>query len=239
MEILAHHSTAYALRTKFALAAPALRAAAAELWRPRGLDRRYPEYLVAMHGVVRASVPLMELAARRCVERESRDPVAGPLRGYLERHVEEERDHDEWLLDDLAALGADPERILARQPSPIVARLVGAQYYWIAHHHPVALLGYIAVLEENSPTVRLADWIVRAAGVPEAAVRTVREHADLDPGHTDEIFALLDALPLTRSQASGVAISGLHTIDALAELLTRLSRTSLARQHRTGTELGP
>ena len=29
-------------------------------------------------------------------------------------------------------------------PSPAVAALVGSQYYWLLHHHPVALLGFVA-----------------------------------------------------------------------------------------------
>jgi hypothetical protein len=66
---------------------------------------------------------------------------------YLERHIEEERHHDEWTLDDLAAVGIEPAQTLAIRPTANVAALVGAQYYWILHHHPVALLGYMATLE--------------------------------------------------------------------------------------------
>jgi hypothetical protein len=219
-------SIAGALRTKFGLAAPALRAAAAELWQLPGLGQRYPEYLRTMHGVIRASVPLMELAARRCADLGTRDPVAGPLRGYLEEHIAEEVGHDGWLLADLAALGADPTQPLREQPSPIVARLVGAQYYWIEHHHPVALLGYIAVMEGNAPAVWFADWIVSTTGVPEAAIRTLREHADLDPGHADAVFDLLDALAVTAAQATAVAVSGLYTMDALMALFAHIVRVS-------------
>lgn len=212
------------LRTKFAQAAPALRAASAELWLAPGLGRRYPAYLRAMHGVVRTSVPLMELAARRCAELGPGDPVCAPLRRYLETHVAEEHGHDDWLSADLAVLGGDPAAALAEPPSPAVARLVGAQYYWIEHHHPVALLGYIAVLEGNAPTAALADWITSAGGLPDAAVRTVREHADLDAGHTEAVFELFDALPLTAAQLNAVAISGLHTAHALTALYAHLLR---------------
>ena len=225
MDLSTNPSTAVALRTKFAQAAPALRAASAELWRTPGIGRRYPEYLRTMHGVLRASVPLMESAARRCAERGPADPVAGPLRDYLERHVDEERGHDDWLLTDLAALGCDAQEAAAAQPSPAVARLVGAQYYWIEHHHPVALLGYIAVTEANAPSALLADRIVREAGVPEAAVRTVREHAALDCGHTDAVFDVLDTLPLTAVQANAVAVSGLATADALLTLFAHVARS--------------
>jgi hypothetical protein len=215
-------SDAAVLRATFALAAPALRAASADLWRRPGLTERYPEYLRVMHGVIRASVPLMELAVRRCVALGPDDPVAAPLHAYLRQHIVEESGHDDWLLTDLAALGADPTRPLTEHPPAVVARLVGAQYYWIEHHHPVALLGYIAILEGNAPTVRLADWLSSAVGLPAAAVRTVREHAELDTGHTDAVYDLLDELPLTVDQTNVVAVSGLHTADALMALFAHI-----------------
>jgi hypothetical protein len=212
-----------ALRITLAQGAPALRAAAADLWRRPGLSGRYPAYLLAMHGVIRASVPLMELARRRCSERGPDDPVAAALHDYLGRHIIEETGHDDWLLSDLAALGCDARDQAAGPPLPAVARLVGPQYYWIEHHHPVTLLGYIVVLEANAPAVRLADWIVSQARVPERAVRTVREHADLDGGHRDEAYALLDRLPLSRAQTKAVTVSALATMDALIGLFTRIS----------------
>jgi hypothetical protein len=224
-------STGAAVRTKFAQAAPALRGAAADVWRLPGLKRRYPEYLRAMHGVIRASVPLMEFAARRCAELAGTDPVAGLLRPYLIRHSAEERGHDDWLLADLAALGCDPGRLLAEQPSPAVARLVGPQYYWIDHHHPVALLGYIAVMEGNAPAVSLGGWIVSRTGAPASAVRTIREHAELDSGHTDAVFELLDRLPLSSAQATAIATSGLYTVDALIALFADIVQAA----HRRGS----
>jgi hypothetical protein len=215
--------SAEALRVKLGQAAPAVQAATARLWQQAGLRPRYAEYLRVMHGVIRASVPLMERAAQLCVARGPADPAAGPVREYLEAHIREERGHDDWLLADLAALGAEPAETLAAQPPPAVARLVGPQYYWIEHYHPVALLGYIAVMEANAPAPWLAGWIQAAAGVPQAAVRTVREHAALDPGHAGQVLALVDSCPLTQAQERAIAVSGLATVHALVDLLDGLA----------------
>jgi hypothetical protein len=214
------------VRITLELTKPALQAASARLWQLPGLAHRYPAYLCAMHGVIRASVPLMELAAQRCADRAADDPVAGPLRQYLLRHIEQERGHDDWLLADLAALDCDLPRRVAAQPSPTVAQLAGAQYYWIEHYHPVALMGYIAVLEGNAPTPELGDWIVRTAGIPEGAVRTVREHAELDARHAEAAFHLLEALPLTAAQKNAVTISGLHTAETLIRLFADVVRAT-------------
>ena len=59
-----------------------------------------------------------------------------------------------------AGTGQNRWSILTRPPSPTVAAAVGAQYYWILHYHPVALLGYVATLEGTLPTVELLDDLV-------------------------------------------------------------------------------
>ncbi|CAL9363315.1 hypothetical protein [Streptomyces sp. enrichment culture] len=206
-----------ALRTKLAPTTPVLRAATAALWRPAGLRGRYLRYLAAMHPLVRASVPLLERAAERCAELD--DPAAGRLGAYCLRHAEEERDHDTWLLEDLAAAGAAP----AAAAHPVVVELVGAQYYRIEHEHPVTLLGYIAVLEGNAPGPRLADRLAAGTGLPDAAFRTVREHAELDGGHLAGLHHTLDELALTPGQQTAVSVTALHTADLLARLFLSLA----------------
>ncbi|GGY95915.1 hypothetical protein GCM10010327_27960 [Streptomyces nitrosporeus] len=213
------------LRVALRLLDGGLRGAMDRLWRPEDLLPRYRTYLCAMHAVVRASVPLMLRARERALLLEScGDPVAGPLAGYLAEHIREEEGHDAWLLEDLAAAGAAGEDALLPMPPPAVAALAGPQYYWIEHHHPVALLGYIAVLEGYAPAPGLTSRITAATGLPETALRTVREHAVLDTGHLDELYTLLDRLPLTRAQEADVTVSAMHSLDALTRLFVRLGR---------------
>lgn len=217
---------AAALRVKLFLTRPALRSAGAALWSPEDLTARYVTYLCAMHAVIRASVPLLHRAAERCRQLAPDDPVAQPLRRYLLRHMQEELGHDRWLLDDIAAAGGDPAQPLREPAAPVVARLVGAQYYWVEHHHPVTLLGYIAVLEGNAPDARLGDRLAAMTGLPAAAFRTVRAHAELDVGHCAELDQLLDELPLTAAHSAAIAVSALHTVDALVALFARLAPPS-------------
>ncbi|WNI26333.1 iron-containing redox enzyme family protein [Streptomyces sp. ITFR-16] len=211
------------LRAQLSLVQPVLRTAAARMWHAdAGLPGRYRHYLRAMHQVIRASVPLMERAAARC-EALPHDPVAPPLARYLRAHAEEERGHDDWLLTDAAAAGTTPGALTAPTPPAHIAALVGAQYYWIEHSHPVALLGYIAVLEGNAPAPGLAARLARETGLPHAAFETVRLHADLDDGHSADLDRLIDRLPLDPAQRSLVAVSALHTVAALAELFDRIA----------------
>ncbi len=132
-------------------------AASGAFWSHPELPGLFADYLVRTHSIIRASVPLMETARARAEELAAHDDVAADLATYLAHHIREERHHDDWLLDDLEALGVARDAVLARMPSPTVAALVGSQYYWIRHYHPVALLGYIAVLEGTPPVAEHVD----------------------------------------------------------------------------------
>jgi hypothetical protein len=210
-----------ALRTKLQLALPVLDQVTQRLWQPTELAERYLDYLVAMHAMIRASVPLMRAAQRRCTELPG-DPVATALAGYYARHIGEELHHDDWLLADLAAAGRDPTVWLADPPSATVATLVGAQYYWLHHYHPVCLLGYIAVLEGNAPPTWLAGQLADWTRLPPAAFRTLHHHALADLEHSADFDAFLDCLALPANLQQAVAISALSTVAGFADVLARL-----------------
>ncbi|MFD7639219.1 iron-containing redox enzyme family protein [Kitasatospora sp. NPDC059795] len=210
-----------ALNARLALVAPALHRASARLWRPDGdLTGRYRRYLWAMHAVTTASVPLLERAASACSRWD--DGWAPSLAAYFAGHAEEERGHDAWLLADLVAAG-EPTGEPRPLPPPLVVELAGAQYYRIEHRHPATLLGYLAVLEGHAPSPVLAGVLAARTGLPEAAFRTLREHADLDADHVAEVERQLDRLPLTADQRTEVAVSALHTAGILARLFDQLA----------------
>jgi pyrroloquinoline quinone (PQQ) biosynthesis protein C len=167
-------------------------------------------------------VPLTEAALARTRELPVKDPLAEPLASYLEEHVGEELHHDETLLDDLDVLGVDRASVVERMPSPAVAALVGSQYYWIRHYHPVAFLGYVAVMEGYPPTPELIETLVERTGYPRAAFQTFAEHAELDPGHRDHLDRIVDGLSLTPAQETVLAISAMTTAELAARALEEL-----------------
>jgi hypothetical protein len=188
----------------------------------------YPEYLFNMHCVIRASVPLMETARDRATQLGESDEVAAGLASYLEKHIPEEHDHDVWLLDDLAALGRDSSSMLARPPTPTVAAAVGAQYYWVLHYHPVAVLGYIALLEGYPPSPEMVEELASRTGFPRAAFHTLSAHAELDPGHREEMDAALDELPLTPEQTTVLGLSAMASVRLLAQAIDEVGEASPA-----------
>lgn len=205
------------LRRTLELALPLFAVTGRRLWEHPRIRDLYPEYLVATHGVIRASVPLMERALERAQALDG--PAAAGLAEYLEHHLDEERGHDDWLLEDLEVLGRSREEVLARAPSASVAALVGAQYYWIEHYHPVALLGYIGLLEGYPPTIGDVDALMTRTGYERDAFRTLIRHAELDPLHRDDFDEMLDRLPLSPEQSAVIGLSGLHSINAFTRVV--------------------
>jgi hypothetical protein len=210
------------LRGALELLLPAMADVGRRFWHHTELARLYPRYLVAVHTVIRASVPLM-VEARRVTEESYVDTPAGPmLAAYLAKHIPEETSHDDWLLDDLERLGLPRSVALTHVPSPTVAAMVGAQYYYIHHVHPAVLLGYIAVLEGYPPAEELATTAAERTGLPLEAFRTLRKHANLDPHHRRDLDDMYDALPLEPELRAVVRANAMRTADHLVQLVAEI-----------------
>lgn len=165
----------------------------------------------------RAAVSVLEAAAAGLESKRGEDPLAVGLLGFLKDFILEETGHDEWALEDLEALGISRREVLARTPPPTLAALVGAQYYWIAHHHPVAILGFCFVTESSPPRVAEIEDLILRTGLPRTAFRTLLRHAAIDLKHGPEVERLLDRLPLTGPHLSTIGVSMAHTLNCMAD----------------------
>jgi len=216
----ATHSEALAFN--LSLTSPAYDRAKRRFWRHPRLAELFPHYLLRLHGMVRASIPLMETAVAEARRLAPTDPVAGALVDYFAEHIDEEMNHDVWLLEDLDSIGIPTERVLGQIPSPLVASVVGMQYYYARHQHPVALLAYQALLEGNPPTNAHLDEVRVRTGLPASAFRTLELHGDRDIEHRAELFALIDRLPLTPEQQALIGVNASWTQHLLSESLTEM-----------------
>jgi hypothetical protein len=177
----------------------------------------YIDYLVTTYSIIRASVPLMRAAYEQCKSMKKENRMV-ELQAYYEKHIQEELYHDEWLLEDLQSIGQRREIALTHEPPQEIAELVGSQYYWIYHWHPVCLLGYISVLEGNPPKMETILKLKDSTGFPDSAFRTLIKHSTLDPHHRDDLNTLLDTLPLSPLQEKWVTSNSLYTANKLWEI---------------------
>ena len=215
------------LRLKVELAAPALALPGRILLKHPQAKDLFPRFLAAGYPVAEAMVPLMEAALGRAREAAPQDPVADGLVGYLERHIPEEMHGDEpggATLDDLAELGINPDFLRSEPPAPQVAALIGAQYYWIFHRHPVALLGFLE-LEAFHPDGPTLERLIETTGLPREGFRQLLIHSKLDVVHARDLHRLLDALPLEPWHEQLIGLSALQTIRLLTEALMEVVRS--------------
>jgi hypothetical protein len=137
------------------------------------------ENLKFLHAVMVASEPLLEAALKM--------PLLASVHDYYAEHLKEERHHADWLREDLASIDVKTALIDWR-----AARVVGAQYYLIHHVSPVALLGYIAVLECRPAPMAQIEQLEALHG--KALLRTMRYHAEHDIEHGKALLDLIDTI---------------------------------------------
>jgi len=165
----------------------------------------------------------MRLALQRSRELADADEVAAAAAEYLARHIEEEKDHDAWLLEDIAVCGISDDKVRSKLPGPVVAALLGAQAFWILQEHPVAVFGYLAAVEGDPPTHVHLNQIRIQTGYPEEAFRCLREHADADVLHQAELRAAIDGMPLAARHHQLLALSAFETIAGLTRFFDVLN----------------
>lgn len=182
--------------------------------RTRDIKAWLHNYLLQSHSQMRASVPLMQTALTKCKD----DKLGRELQSYYSLHSLEEADHDLWVLEDLESIGVQRAECLSRKPSEEMAELVGSQYYWIYHFHPVILLGYIGVIEGNPPKKEAIDKLQRLTGYPDSAIRTMLKHSDLDVKHKQDLDDLLDSLSLDRQHKDWILANAAYTASKLRDI---------------------
>jgi hypothetical protein len=177
----------------------------------------FKNYLITMHFIMRSSVPLMQTAYEICKKNKTSELIRKTTKYFCD-HIQEELNHDEWLIDDLETIGISRQHVMTLKPPNVVAELVGSQYYWIYHFHPICLLGYIAFLEGNPPEKETVDELKNITGYPETAFRTIAKHSYLDPNHRNDMNLLLDSLPLTIQQQEWIISNAVYSANKFNQI---------------------
>ena len=197
-------------------------------WNDHDLPRLLPSFLIQAYCVMRSGLTLMTVARDRALALPE-DVVARDLAAYLQVHIEEELGHDQWLFDDICSLGLEEKEVVRAQPCAAVVNLVGAQYFWMTHVHPVAVMGYLILMEGYAPLTSQLEEIQARSKAPATAFRCLKRHADDDPGHLADLNKALDSMPLSVEQVQAVGMCAFAAIEGLAAMFEELaaSRTKI------------
>lgn len=136
--------------------------------------------LIFVHNVISASEGLLRAACDRSI---------GELKAYFADHLKEEAGHAFWLRNDLATANIN---VAALPALPEAVAMAGSQYYLIHHVDPVALLGYMAVLECFPVDTEALEKLEEIHG--KTLCRTLRYHAEHDISHGSDVLDEVDLL---------------------------------------------
>jgi len=219
------------IRAKIRLFGGLLGQVAHSFWTHPQFPRIYREYIYQSHSIIRASVPLMQAAEKACqIPEHAADPALRGFGDYLRHHIPEELGHHEWIVNDGVAMGLDRQAILHRLPKESATQLVGVQYYWIHHYNPIALAGFIAAMEGNPPPAEFFEEIAERNHLPLKCFSSFLYHAKIDPQHTRDLDAVLDALPLSPAHLELIGLSSLRTIRMMTGIMQDIIESGLSAQ---------
>lgn len=102
---------------------------------------RYRKLLTELYHVVWHFNPVCAAAASRMPDEQR------TVRYFLYEHMHEESGHEEWVLNDLEAMGLAREDAQAVVPSVFIATLCGYNYWSADRRHPCSALGMMYALE--------------------------------------------------------------------------------------------
>jgi hypothetical protein len=163
----------------------------------------YRAFLAQAFYHVRHTVPLMMACGARLPSR------LEWLRAAVCEYIDDEYGHEQWILNDLRACGADADAVRDGSPGLPIELMVAYLYDLIARGNPVGLFGMVNVLEGTSIALatRAAGTIQQRLALPDTAFSYLSSHGSLDVGHMDTYRKLMDRLEAPEDQAAVIKAS--------------------------------
>jgi pyrroloquinoline quinone (PQQ) biosynthesis protein C len=152
---------------------------------------RYRRLLLELYHVVWHFNPVCAAAASR-IEDSHRQ-----VRYHLYEHMHEESGHEEWVMNDLEAVGVQRSDTRAYRPSPFTLALNGYNYWAADRRHPCSVLGMLYALEViasvyGGPFASAIKESLLLEG--EQGVSFIGSHATMDAEHMVGLRKILDTV---------------------------------------------
>lgn len=152
---------------------------------------RYRHLLLELYHVVWHFNPLSAAAASRMPD------AFRNVRYFLYEHMQEEAGHEQWVVNDLEAIGTPPALTAASPASIDTLALVGYNYWAAERRHPCSVLGMLYALEVIA-SVYGGTFAGAMRGAllldGDAGVSFIASHATLDQAHMAELRQVLNTV---------------------------------------------
>ena len=152
---------------------------------------RYRKLLLELYHVVWHFNPVCAAAASRISDQHKQ------VRYFLYDHMKEEKGHEDWVLNDLAAMGVEAAAALRHKPGPHMLALNGYNYWSADRLHPCAALGMLYALEVIASVYGgpISAAITESLMLQdERGISFISSHATLDAEHMADLRVVLNTI---------------------------------------------
>jgi pyrroloquinoline quinone (PQQ) biosynthesis protein C len=189
-------------------------------------QQEYVAFLTEAFHHVSHTVPLlMAVGSRLPMEKES-------FRVAIAEYIEEELGHQEWILNDIAACGGDPESVRRGQPDAATELMVAYAYDTVMRRNPMGFFGMVFVLEGTSISLATmaAEIIQTRLGLPKKAFSYLLSHGSLDQEHMVFFENLMNTIedPRDRDDIVHAARRFYHLYGNIFRSIDQVDRSQLA-----------
>lgn len=163
----------------------------------------YIAYLTEAYHHVRHTVRfLMAMGVRLSEEKKW-------LHDAISEYIEEEKGHEEWILNDVQAAGGDKEKARKAIPNLETQVLVAYNYDYISRKNPVGFLGMVFMLESTSIQIANhgADAVKTKLDLPQTAFTYLYSHGALDIEHMKFFEGLVNKITDPEDQAAIIEVA--------------------------------
>lgn len=171
----------------------------------KGLSlERYRKFLLELYHVVWNFNPICAAAASRLTDKHKN------IRYFLYEHMEEEKGHEDWVLNDLEVMGVTRSQALSYIPSMQILGMNGYNYWAADRRHPCSVLGMIYALEVVASvyggpmTTAITDSLLLQE---DRGISFISSHATMDAEHMAELRLVLNKLGEDSEAQDGIVES--------------------------------
>ena len=152
---------------------------------------RYRALLLELYSIVWHFNPICAAAASRVPDTHQQ------VRYHLYEHMHEEMGHEQWVMNDLQAVGVPADIVRAHRPSPVTLALTGYNHWCADRRHPCSVLGMMYVLEVIASVYggSFSDAIRESLLLQgDNGVSFISSHATMDAEHMAELRTILNTI---------------------------------------------
>jgi pyrroloquinoline quinone (PQQ) biosynthesis protein C len=179
---------------------------------------RYRKLLLELYHVVWHFNPTCAAAACRITDQNR------PVRYFLYDHMNEEKGHEQWVLNDLEVVGVSAETARAYIPTLAMLGLNGYNYWSADRRHPCSVLGMIYTLEVVASVYggQMTSAISEALLLEgDRGISFISSHATMDAEHMAELRVVLNQVSDDEAKAAIVesTVFNFHQFGRVLELV--------------------